>query len=198
MPVFASRGRSGAGVVAGEIEADDRPGAVAQLRAKGVIATSVQERQAKAAAVKKIGGSVKDKDLAIYTRQFSAMIDAGLPIAQCWTIRGEQTESNTLRTATQQIAKDVEGGGALADSFRKCPRIFNDLYTNMLQAGESAGVLDVVLQRLSAYIEKAASLKRKVKGALVYPLTIISVAVLRLIFMMTFVIPTFKTMFSGG
>jgi len=113
------------------------------------------------------------------------------------TILGEQTESNNLRTATQQIAKDVEGGGALADSFRKYPRIFNDLYTNMLQAGESAGVLDVVLQRLSAYIEKAASLKRKVKGAMVYPMTIISVAVLVVIFMMTFVIPTFKTMFAG-
>src|SRR5256886_15648965 len=113
MPVFAYRGRSGAGVVAGEIEADDRPGAVAQLRAKGVIATSVQERRAKAAAVKKIGGSVRDKALAIYTRQFSTMVDAGLPIAQCLSILSEQSDSKTLRDVTKRITTEVEGGAAL-------------------------------------------------------------------------------------
>src|SRR5439155_1706883 len=178
MPVFAYRGRSGAGVVAGEIEADDRPGAVAQLRAKGVIATSVQERQAKAAAVKKIGGSVKDKDLAIYTRQFSTMVDAGLPIAQCLSILSEQSDSKTLRDVTSRITTEVEGGATLAESFKKYPRVFNDLFVNMLAVGESGGVLDVVLQRLSGYIEKAAKLKSKVKGAMVYPVTIIGVPAL--------------------
>src|SRR5437016_9048134 len=197
MPVFAYRGRSGAGVVAGEIEADDRPGAVAQLRAKGVIATSVQERQAKAAAVKKIGGSVKDKDLAIYTRQFSTMVDAGLPIAQCLSILSEQSDSKTLRDVTKRITTEVEGGATLAESFKKYPRVFNDLFVNMLAVGESGGVLDVVLQRLSGYIEKAAKLKSKVKGAMVYPITIVSVAVLVIIFMMIFVIPTFAKMFQG-
>src|SRR2546422_8673423 len=118
MPVFAYRGRSGAGIVAGEIEANDRPAAVAQLRTKGVIALSVQERQAKAAAVKKIGGSVKDKDLAIYTRQFSTMVDAGLPIAQCLQILSEQSDSKTLRLVTSRIAREVEGGATLAESFR--------------------------------------------------------------------------------
>src|SRR2546425_9184467 len=142
MATFMYRGRAAAGAVTGEIEATDRMTAVAQLRSKGIVATPVAERKPKAAGAglglaARFGGKVKDKDLAIYTRQFSAMIDAGLPIAQCLTILGEQTESNNLRTATQQIAKDVEGGGALADSFRKYPRIFNDLYTNMLQAGES-------------------------------------------------------------
>src|SRR5437660_3555413 len=197
MPVFAYRGRSGAGVVAGEIEADDRPGAVAQLRAKGVIATSVQERQAKAAAVKKVGGSVKDMDLAIYTRQFSTMVDAGLPIAQCLSILSEQSDSKTLRDVTKRITTEVEGGATLAESFKKYPRVFNDLFTNMLAVGESGGVLDVVLQRLSGYIEKAAALKRKVKGAMVYPVTIIGVAFLVIIFMMIFVIPTFAQMFQG-
>ena len=197
MPVFAYRGRSGAGVVAGEIEADDRPGAVAQLRAKGVIATSVQERRAKAAAVKKIGGSVKDKDLAIYTRQFSTMVDAGLPIAQCLSILSEQSDSKTLRDVTSRITTEVEGGATLAESFKKYPRVFNDLFVNMLAVGESGGVLDVVLQRLSGYIEKAAKLKSKVKGAMVYPVTIIGVAVLVIIFMMIFVIPTFAQMFQG-
>jgi len=197
MPVFAYRGRSGAGVVAGEIEADDRPGAVAQLRAKGVIATSVQERRAKAAAVKKIGGSVKDKDLAIYTRQFSTMVDAGLPIAQCLSILSEQSDSKTLRDVTRRITTEVEGGATLAESFKKYPRVFNDLFVNMLAVGESGGVLDVVLQRLSGYIEKAAKLKSKVKGAMVYPVTIIGVAALVIIFMMIFVIPTFAKMFQG-
>src|SRR5881396_2863246 len=197
MPVFAYRGRSGAGVVAGEIEADDRPGAVAQLRARGVVATSVQERMAKPAGVKKIGGSVKDKDLAIYTRQFSTMVDAGLPIAQCLSILSEQSDSKALRDVTSKIAREVEGGATLAESFRKYPKVFNDLFTNMLQVGESGGVLDVVLQRLSGYIEKAAKLKSKVKGAMVYPITIISVAVLVIVFMMIFVIPTFAKMFQG-
>jgi type IV pilus assembly protein PilC len=198
MALYTYRGRTSAGVVTGEIEAGDRVNAVSQLRAKGILATAVQERKAKAAAgPRRFGGKVKDKDLAVYTRQFSAMVDAGLPIVQCLTILGEQTEGRGLRTVTQQIVKEVEAGGTLADSFRKYPRIFSDLFTNMLQAGEAAGVLDVVLQRLSSYIEKAASLKRKVKGALVYPLTIVSVAALVVIFMMTFVIPTFRTMFAG-
>jgi type IV pilus assembly protein PilC len=197
MPVFAYRGRSAAGAVAGEIEADDRPGAVAALRAKGVVATAVQERQAKAARVKKIGGGVKDKDLAIYTRQFSTMVDAGLPIAQCLMILSEQSDSKTLRDVTGRIAREVEGGATLAESFRRYPKVFDDLFTNMLQVGESGGVLDVVLQRLSGYIEKAAKLKSKVKGAMVYPVTIVSVAVLVIVFMMIFVIPTFAKMFSG-
>jgi type IV pilus assembly protein PilC len=201
MAVYTYRGRSAAGVVAGEIEAGDRMQAVAQLRAKGVVATAVQERAAKGAgfslnfSIGK-GGKVKDRDLAIYTRQFSTMVDAGLPIAQCLGILGEQSDSKTLRSVTSQIAKDVEGGGTLADSFRKFPRTFDDLFTNMIQVGESGGVLDVVLQRLSSYIEKAASLKRKVKSAMVYPATIISVAVLVIIFMMTFVIPSFASMFA--
>ena len=197
MAVFAYRGRSASGSVAGEIEADDRPAAVAQLRQKGIVATSVQERQAKAAAVKKIGGKVNDKDLAIYTRQFSTMVDAGLPIAQCLAILSEQSDSKSLREVTSKIAREVEGGATLAESFRKYPKVFNDLFTNMLQVGESGGVLDVVLQRLSGYIEKAAKLKAKVKGAMVYPLTIMGVAALVIIFMMIFVIPTFAKMFEG-
>jgi type IV pilus assembly protein PilC len=202
MATFAYRGRATGGAVTGEIEADNRLGAVAILRGKGIIATAVEEKKPKAAGGSlfgggKIGGKVKDKDLAIYTRQFSTMIDAGLPIAQCLSILSEQSESKTLREVTTRIAKDVEGGSTLADSFRKYPKTFDDLFTNMLAVGESGGVLDVVLQRLSGYIEKAAALKRKVKGAMVYPVTIIAVAFLVIIFMMIFVIPTFAKMFDG-
>src|SRR5206468_509806 len=197
MAMYAYRGRSGGTVVSGEIEANDRPTAVTQLRARGVVATSVQERTAKPVGIKKIGGKVKDKDLAIYTRQFSTMVDAGLPIAQCLAILSEQSDSKSLRDVTGKIAREVEGGATLAESFRKYPKVFNDLFTNMLQVGESGGVLDVVLQRLSGYIEKAAKLKGKVKGAMVYPITIISVALLVIVFMMIFVIPTFAKMFQG-
>src|SRR5215470_13337138 len=197
MAMYAFRGRSGGAVVSGEIEANDRPSAVTALRARGVVATSVQERLAKPSGIKKIGGKVKDKDLAIYTRQFSTMVDAGLPIAQCLSILAEQSDSKVLRDVTGKIAREVEGGATLAESFRKYPKVFNDLFTNMLQVGESGGVLDVVLQRLSGYIEKAAALKRKVKGAMVYPLTIMGVAALVIIFMLTFVIPTFATMFKN-
>src|SRR5437879_2394873 len=197
MALYAYRGRSGGAVVSGEIEANDRPTAVTQLRARGVVATSVQERTAKPVGIKKIGGKVKDRDMAIYTRQFSTMVDAGLPIAQCLSILSEQSDSKALRSVTAKIAREVEGGSTLAESFRKYPKVFNDLFTNMLQVGESGGVLDVVLQRLSGYIEKAAKLKSKVKGAMVYPVTIISVAVLVIVFMMIFVIPTFAKMFQG-
>ena len=198
MAVFVYRGRSAAGVINGQLEADDRMSAVAQLRAKGVVATQVQEQRAKpASASKKTTGKAKDKDLAIYTRQFSTMIDAGLPIAQCLGILAEQSDSKVLRTCTAGIAKDVEAGTTLAEAFRKYPKTFDDLFTNLLEAGESGGVLDTVLQRLSSYIEKAASLKRKVKSAMVYPITIISVALLVVIFMMTFIIPTFATMFKN-
>ncbi|HEU5305488.1 MAG TPA: type II secretion system F family protein, partial [Gemmatimonadales bacterium] len=187
MATYAYRGRTTAGAVNGEVEAADRTTAVSQLRSKGIVVTAVQERKARAAArPRRLGGKVKERELVVFTRQFSAMVDAGLPIAQCLTILAEQSDSKNLRDVTTQIAREVEAGGTLADSFRKFPRIFNELFTNMLQAGEAAGVLDVVLQRLSTYIEKAASLKRKVKGALVYPLTIVSVAILVVIFMMTF------------
>src|SRR6266480_2186718 len=144
MALFAYKGRAGGGAVTGEIEADSRPAAVTALRAKGVIATSVQEKAVKAAAApKKFGGKVGDKDLAIYTRQFSTMIDAGLPIAQCLQILSEQNDSKTLRDVTARIALEVQGGATLAESFSKYPRTFDNLFTNMLAVGESGGVLDV-------------------------------------------------------
>src|SRR5499425_2154612 len=197
MAMYAFRGRSGGAVVSGEIEANDRPSAVMALRARGVVATSVQERLVKPSGIKKISGKVRDKDLAIYTRQFSTMVDAGLPIAQCLQILSEQNDSKTLRDVTARIAVDVQGGATLAESFGKYPKTFDHLFTNMLAVGESGGVLDVVLQRLSGYIEKAAKLKGKVKSAMVYPITIIGVACLVIIFMMIFVLPTFANMFRN-
>jgi type IV pilus assembly protein PilC len=199
MAVFAYRGRSGVAATRGEIEAESRPAAVAALRARGVVATAVEERKAKAAAAAslKLGGKVKAKDLAIYTRQFSTMVDAGLPIAQCLQILSEQSESKVLRDVTARIATDVQGGATLAESYGKYPKTFDNLFVNMLAVGESGGVLDVCLQRLSTYIEKAAKLKGQVKSAMVYPATIISVACLVIIFMMVFALPTFANMFKS-
>jgi type IV pilus assembly protein PilC len=201
MAVFAYKGRAGGRIVADEIEADSRPAAVAALRAKGIVATAVREKQGKAAAPaavgKKLGGKVKDKQLAIYTRQFSTMVDAGLPIAQSLQILSEQSDSKVLRNVTKGIAGDVQAGATLAESFGKYPKTFDNLFVNMLAVGESGGVLDVVLQRLSVYIEKAARLKARVKSAMIYPITIIGVACLVIIFMMIFVLPTFANMFRS-
>lgn len=196
MALYAYRGHGTGGAVAGHIEASDRQAAMGLLRGRGIVTTQLQERPLRPPRLRR-RARIKDKDLAIYTRQFSTMINAGLPIAQCLTILAEQGESQALRQITTKISHDVEGGLTLADSFRRHPTVFGDLFTNMLQVGETGGALDTILGRLSTYLEKAAALKRKVKGALVYPLTIMSVAALVVIFMMTFIIPTFAQMFRN-
>src|SRR2546427_68669 len=194
MAVFAYQGRSAAGVQKGEIEAPDRTAAVGELRRRAILVTQISERSARTAI--RIGSKVKDKEMAIFTRQFSTMIDAGLPLVQCLNILAEQSESRNLRGVTGNVARTVEQGSTLAESLRKHPRTFDDLFTNMVDVGETGGILDVILQRLAGYVEKAAALKRKVKGAMVYPASIIGVAFLVIVFMLTFVIPTFATMFK--
>ena len=196
MPVFSFTGRGARGVINGEIEAADRTAAVGELRNRQILVTRINEKAGGRTAVK-LGGKVKDKELAIFTRQFSTMIDAGLPLVQCLNILAEQSESKGLRATTANVARQVEAGSTLADALRRHPRTFDDLFTNLVAVGETGGILDVVLRRLSVYIEKAAALKRKVKAAMIYPATIISVAFLVVIFMLTFVIPTFAQMFKN-
>src|SRR6266446_6216296 len=195
MAVFTYQGRGAGGTTTGEIEAQDRMAAVGELRRRAILVTKINEKSGGKTA-SKAGGKVKDKEMAIFTRQFSTMIDAGLPLVQCHNILAEQSESKNLRDVTGRVARSVEQGSTLADSLRRHPRAFDDLFTNMVEVGESGGILDVVFQRLAAYIEKAAALKRKVKGAMIYPASIISVAFLVVIFMLTFVIPTFTKMFK--
>ena len=195
MAVFVYQGRSASGNQNGEIEAPDRSAAVGELRRRSILVTKIAEKSAPKMSFK-FGGKVKDKEMAIFTRQFSTMIDAGLPLVQCLNILAEQSESKTLRSVTGQVARHVEAGSTLADALRRHPRTFDDLFTNLVEVGEAGGILDVVLQRLAAYIEKAAALKRKVKAAMVYPCAIIGVAMLVVIFMLTFVIPTFAQMFK--
>ena len=195
MAVFVYQGRTASGVQNGEIEAPDRSSAVGELRRRAILVTKIAEKTAPKISFK-FGGKVKDKEMAIFTRQFSTMIDAGLPLVQCLNILAEQSESKTLRSVTGQVARHVEAGSTLADALRRHPRTFDDLFTNLVEVGEAGGILDVVLQRLAAYIEKAAALKRKVKAAMVYPCAIIGVALLVVIFILTFVIPTFAQMFK--
>jgi type IV pilus assembly protein PilC len=199
MPVFAYQGRTTQGSTAGEIEAPDRTAAVSELRRKAILVTQIKEKAggaARAAGVLgRFGGKVKDKEMAIFTRQFSTMVDAGLPLVQCLTILAEQSESKTLRGVTSKVAGSVEAGSTLADALRRHPKTFDELFVNLVEVGEAGGILDTVLQRLSVYIEKAAALKRKVKSAMIYPLTIVGVAFIVVIFMLTFVIPTFAKMF---
>ncbi|MGD9367102.1 MAG: type II secretion system F family protein [Desulfobacteraceae bacterium] len=139
---------------------------------------------------------VKEKDVIIFCRQFSTMIDAGLPIIQCLDILQAQQENATFKKMLKEIKDSVEGGTTLADSLKRYPKLFDNLFVNMIAAGEAGGILDVILKRLSGYLEKAASLKRKVKGAMVYPAITITVAVVVVAVIMIFVIPVFEKMFS--
>ena len=195
MAVFAYRGRAATGVQTGEIEAPDRMAAVGELRRRAILVTQITEKAGGKSPIR-IGSKVKDKEMAVFTRQFSTMIDAGLPLVQCLNILAEQSESRNLRAVTANVARNVQDGTTLAEALRKHPRTFDDLFTNMVEVGEAGGILDVIFQRLAGYIEKAAALKRKVKGAMVYPASIVGVAFLVIVFMLTFVIPTFAAIFK--
>ncbi|WP_052566888.1 type II secretion system F family protein [Candidatus Magnetobacterium casense] len=145
-------------------------------------------------------GSISTKDIVVFTRQFSTMIDAGLPLVQALDILAQQTESDKLKSVISQMKVDVEGGSTFAEAISKHPRVFDDLYEGMVQAGEAGGILDTVLQRLADYMEKAMKLKKKVKGAMTYPAVVISIAVVCIGVIMVFVVPVFSKMFAqlGG
>ncbi len=189
------RGHGPGGSVSGQLEAGDRRTAVGLLRARGIAATRIEEGRERARRWR-MRTRVTDRDLALYTRQLSTMVDAGLPIAHCLGILAEQGDCASLRQITMRVAAEVTAGLTLADAFRQHPRVFGELFTNLVSVGEAAGALDTALARLSTHLEKSASLRRKVKGAMIYPLTIVSVAALVVVFMMTFVIPTFAQMFT--
>jgi type IV pilus assembly protein PilC len=146
------------------------------------------------------GGKVDTKDLVVFTRQFATMIDSGLPLVQCLDILASQQENKSFRAALYKIKEDVESGSTFADALGKHPKIFDQLYVNLIAAGEVGGILDTILNRLAAYIEKAMKLKKQVKGAMVYPATIVSIAVVVIGVILVFVIPTFAKMFAdfGG
>ena len=200
--VFQWSGKTSRGVIeSGEITAATKEEVVAQLRRKNITATLITEKK----AGKKLfggfgGGKVNDKDIVVFTRQFSTMIDAGLPLVQALDILSTQVENKTLARVLGEVKENVEAGSTYADALKKHPRVFSELYANMVAAGEAGGILDTILNRLAAYIEKAMKLKKKVKGAMVYPIVVSTIAVLVIAIIMIFVVPTFSKMFAqlGG
>jgi len=197
MAVFVYTGRTRGGqTITGEMEAPTRDAVVAKLRTQQVIATNVRGKP-RDITIPGFGGGVDEKEIVVFTRQFATMIDAGLPLVQCLEILGSQQDNKVFKKALTEIRQSVEGGLTFAAALKQHPKIFSSLYANMVEAGEAGGILDTILNRLAQYMEKAMSLKKKVKSAMIYPSTILSVAVVVVIFLLVFVIPTFKAMFEG-
>ena len=201
MPTFAYSGRTRAGQnVSGEHVADTMDAAVAALRREQIMVTRIDPSKVKAAAAKKAGkGGVKvpAKNLAIFVRQFSVMIDAGLPLVQCLDILGKQEPHKGFSAVILKTREDVEAGAALADAMKKHPKTFDALFTNMIAAGEAGGILDTILKRLAVYIEKAVKLKGEVKSAMIYPVAVVVIAAVVVGAILWKVIPTFATLFAG-
>src|SRR5262245_20093856 len=201
MATFAYSGRTRQGqTVSGERIADTMDGAVAALRREQILVTQispVKEAQAAKTQAKATGKRVSAKSLAVFTRQFSVMIDAGLPLVQCLDILGTQEEDKNFSAVILATRTDVESGASLADAMRKHPKAFDALFTNMVAAGEAGGILDTILKRLATYIEKSVKLKSQVKSAMVYPIAVIVIAAVVVGVILWKVIPTFANLFAG-
>jgi type IV pilus assembly protein PilC len=198
MPNFTWKGKSRTGAVQeGILLADNRAAAEAVLRRQSIQITSIKEKGREVAILPRLPQSVSSKRVALFTRQFSVMLDAGLPLVQCLEILGDQEEQRTFREIIQKVRSDVEQGASLADAMRKHPKAFDALYTNMIAAGEAGGILDIILQRLSTYIEKNVKLKSQVKSALIYPAAVITIAVGVVWIILWKVIPVFAQLFAG-
>jgi type IV pilus assembly protein PilC len=196
MAVFIYSGRTRAGqTISGEMDAATREAVVAKLRSQQIVATAVRPKPREISF--SFGGGVSDKELVVFTRQFATMIDAGLPLVQCLEILASQQDNKTFKKTLTDIRQSVEGGLTFAAALKQHPKVFTNLYANMVEAGEAGGILDTILNRLAQYMEKAMGLKKKVKSAMIYPSTIITVAVAVVVFLLIFVIPTFKAMFEG-
>src|SRR3990170_7258693 len=197
MPTFEWKGTARNGQTqTGVLVADSKDAVIAMMRRQQIVVTAVKEK-GKEIAFPKFGGGVPPQLIAIFTRQFSVMIDAGLPLVQCLEILGSQQEHKAFKRSLIQIRQDVEAGSNLADAMRKHPKTFNDLYTNMVAAGEAGGILDTILQRLAAYIEKSVKLNAQVKSAMIYPVAVISIAVIVVAVILWKVIPVFASLFAS-
>jgi type IV pilus assembly protein PilC len=192
MPAFMYTARDAQGQLkSATLEATNREEAISQLKKQRLNVIKIDEQ-----TKKKKGGKVSMRDIVIFTRQFSTMINSGLPLVQAMGILAEQSENPNLREITKQVVFDVESGNTVADALRKHPTAFSDLYVNMVAAGEAGGILDTILMRLAVFMEKNDALVRKVKGAMIYPGVIMTVAGGAIIVLLVFVIPTFQRMFA--
>ncbi len=200
MPTFAYAGRTRAGeTVTGERVADTMDAVVAALRREQVLVTSINPVKDKAAGktTARRARGVSAKSLAVFTRQFSVMIDAGLPLVQCLEILGTQEDDKNFSAVILATRGDVESGASLADAMKRHPKVFDPLFTNMIAAGEAGGILDTILKRLATYIEKNVKLKGQVKSAMIYPIAVVVIAAVVVGVILWKVIPTFANMFAG-
>jgi len=197
MPLFeyTARNPTNGQIQKGQVDLASKEEVTAFLRKQRMMMVSV--REAPKPIKISFGNSIKTRDIVIFTRQFATMINAGLPLVQSLDILAKQTENAALKEVVRQVVFDVEAGNTLADAFRKHPKAFTDLYVNMIAAGEAGGILDTILLRLATFMEKNDALVRKVKGAMVYPVVIMGVAVIAITVLLIFVIPTFQSMFAS-
>jgi len=200
MPDFVWKARSSAGmVVKGEMTAPNEFAVMARLKRMKYVNIKVKKKPKDLFEnVSFLQPKVPTKEIVIFTRQFATMIDAGLPLIHCLEILANQQQNRTFKKVLTEVKQSVEGGNTLADSLKKHPKIFDDLFVNLVRAGETGGVLDTILRRLSTFLEKSEALKRKVKGAMVYPVVMLIVAVAVVAILLVFVIPVFKEMFAGA
>jgi type IV pilus assembly protein PilC len=198
MPVFEYTARNAKGdIVRDKMDAPTKDDVLARLRKDRLQVVRVEEAKQGGFKFSLGGPGITTRDIVIMTRQFATMINSGLPLVQALDILAQQTENKTLAGVTKQVVYDVESGHTLADALRKHPKAFSDLYVNMVAAGEAGGILDTILLRLAEFLEKNDAIIRKVKGAMVYPVVILSVAVIAIAVLLIFVIPTFQTMFAS-
>jgi len=197
MPNYAWKGRNRTGLVQeGVLVADSKELALTTLRRQNIVVTGIRER-GKEISFSRMGRKVPAKVLAVFTRQFSVMIDAGLPLVQCLEILANQQEHKNFAKILLQVRQDVEAGSTLADAMRRHPKAFDDLFVNMIAAGEAGGILDTILQRLSTYIEKAVNLRSQVRAALIDPVAVICIAAIVVAVILLKVIPTFAALFTS-
>jgi type IV pilus assembly protein PilC len=198
MPVYAYTGKSRTGApVKGERTAESKAALQAMLRREQITAGSITEKGKEFAVPKVSKAKVNAKELGIFFRQFSVMIDAGLPLVQCLEILGSNQENKGFQKALSGVRETVETGSTLANALRQYPKIFDSLMTNMIEAGEAGGILDTILQRLATYVEKAVKLKAAVKSALIYPTAVVGIAVVVVVLLLWKVVPIFQNMFSA-
>jgi type IV pilus assembly protein PilC len=198
MPVFTFSGKNEAGEkVTGERSAANKQTLAAQLRKERITTGSIREKGKEFSLPTFGSGKVKTKEVAVFFRQFSVMIDAGLPLVQCLEILAANQENQTFQKTLNNVRSTVEGGSSLANAMRQYPKIFDDLTTNMIEAGETGGILDIILQRLSQYVEKAVKLRSAVKSALIYPVSVVSLAFLIVGALLKWVVPIFANLFAG-
>ncbi len=198
MPVYIWKGKNSYGENRkGEIEAPDQTAALAQVKRLRISDPIIKEKQKDLLAnIPLFKPKVTTKDIVIFTRQLSTMIDAGLPLVQGLEILEKQQANSTFKTVLGEIRADVESGSTLSDSMRKHPKVFDSLFNNMIEAGETGGILDTILTRLATFLEKSMALKKKIKGALTYPAICLAISILILVVILVFVIPVFKTLFE--